>query len=433
MLLKSPISTKSSSNSTSKMAVAAIALKVLGAISGFAMNIILSRMLGAEQTGYFLLGITIITVLANIARCGMDNIVLKHSSIAASTHDWATVRSFFFKAAITTLIASSILTVFLWTLSDPIAQNVFEKPEISPLLRTLSPALIALSLLTLLGHSWQGMRHAGKSLFTTNIGVNLLFIIGLLTLRAEEAIDAALIFPFIASFVLITSMLWWHKETKPEHTLSSSTTWTHVLKPAGPLWVFLIMSQIIYYTGQLSAGAFLPPDQVAQLAIAQRIAMLIGFFLMAVHFVVAPQFAVLYEKNDTEGLQQLATTSIRIMCILGIPFLAVMLLFPIFMMGLFGSDFKAGAPLLQILAAGQFLSIITGSASYMLIMSDNEKDMRNALLLIAPLNIFITIFLTKEFGAIGCAISTAAAISAQNIFAAYKAKKRLGINSLRII
>jgi O-antigen/teichoic acid export membrane protein len=121
------------------------------------------------------------------------------------------------------------------------------------------------------------------------------------------------------------------------------------------------------------------------------------------------------------------------MCILGIPFLAVMLLFPIFMMGLFGSDFKAGAPLLQILAAGQFLSIITGSASYMLIMSDNEKDMRNALLLIAPLNIFITISLTKEFGAIGCAISTAAAISAQNIFAAYKAKKRLGINSLRII
>lgn len=61
------------------------------------------------------------------------------------------------------------------------------------------------------------------------------------------------------------------------------------------------------------------------------------------------------------------------MIALAVPVLAFMVFFPEFLMGLFGEEYKVAAPLLQILAIGQFINVITGSVGYLLNMTGHEK------------------------------------------------------------
>jgi O-antigen/teichoic acid export membrane protein len=109
-----------------------------------------------------------------------------------------------------------------------------------------------------------------------------------------------------------------------------------------------------------------------------------------------------------------------------------MLIFPSFLMRLFGAEFAEGAALLQILAVGQFINAITGSVGFLLIMSGHERDMRNVTLISGFSAMFLAWFLTAQFGIIGAATGTAIAVATQNLLAVYFVKKRLGFNTLAV-
>ena len=192
------------------------------------------------------------------------------------------------------------------------------------------------------------------------------------------------------------------------------------------------MSQLIQWTGQFVGGAYLPAEEIAQLAVAQRTAMLVSFILMAVNMVVAPRFAALHAAGDVAGLRNIALMAVRLMALGATPVVAVMLIFPGFWMGLFGEGFAGGALLLQVLVIGQFINVLTGSVGYLLSMSGHERDLRNTLLIVAPVSVVITFILVPLYGAVGAALSTALAVGAQNLLAVYWVKRRLGFNTLAV-
>lgn len=101
-------------------------------------------------------------------------------------------------------------------------------------------------------------------------------------------------------------------------------------------------------------------------------------------------------------------------------------------MGLFGDKYIIAAPLLQIIAVGQFFNVITGSVGYLLVMSNHEKDLRNVSLFSGPLAIVLAFVLTKEYDLIGAAYATAIALTTHNMLAVIMVKKRLGFNALNI-
>jgi O-antigen/teichoic acid export membrane protein len=192
------------------------------------------------------------------------------------------------------------------------------------------------------------------------------------------------------------------------------------------------MSQMVQWSGQFMAGAYVSSEALAQLAVAQRTAMLSSFILIAVNLVVAPRFAKLYRDNDMAQLERLAIKSVKLISLFALPVIGVMLVFPSFLMSLFGSEFKEGAALLQILAVGQFINAMTGSVGFLLMMSGHERDMRNVTLVSGSLALLLTWFLTAQFNIIGAAIGTAIAVATQNLLAVYFVKKRLGFNTLAI-
>lgn len=413
--------------------ILAFAVKGLGAVAAFIMNLVLARMLGAEQSGYFFLGFTVVVFLGAATRCGFDNVILRHTAAAKSIGDWHAVRLVFLRGAVVTFIASTCAAAFLWLGAGYLAVVVFNKPDFAPVLVAIAPSVVSFSLLWLIAQSLQGMGRVSSAIIAMNVAANIVLIISVLFFGYRLGKEAALAYSAGSFLVLGGFLIFWHLRTN-SHTNQRryNISLRSMFASASPLWIVLLMTELIQWTGQFVGGAYLPPEEIAQLAVAQRTAMLVSFILMAVNMVVAPRFAALHAVGDMDGLRNMALTAVRLMAMGATPVVAVMLIFPGVLMGLFGEGFSGATVLLQVLAIGQFVNVITGSVGYLLSMSGYERDLRNTLLIVAPISVAVTFVLVPLYGALGAALSTALAVGAQNLLAVYWVKRRLGFNTLAV-
>ena len=411
----------------------AFSVKGLGAVAAFIMNLVLARTLGAEQSGYFFLGFTIIMFLGAVTRCGFDNVILRHTAAAKSDGDWQAVRTVFLRGASLTLLSSACVAAFLWQFSGLLASAVFNKPDFGPVLASIAPSVVSFALLWLIAQSLQGMGRVSAAIIAMNVAANIALIIAVWVFDFRLGAEAALAYSIGSVLVLGGFLMLWHLRTSGHGAQGSyDISFRSMLASAWPLWIVLLMTQLIQWTGQFVGGAYLPPEEIAQLAVAQRTAMLVSFILMAVNMVVAPRFASLHAAGEMEGLRNMALTAVRLMALGATPVVAVMLVFPGFLMSLFGEGFSGGTLLLQVLAVGQFVNVLTGSVGYLLSMSGHERDLRNTLMIVAPLSVVVTFILVPLYGALGAAVSTALAVGAQNLLAVYWVKRRLGFNTLAV-
>jgi O-antigen/teichoic acid export membrane protein len=408
-----------------------ITFRLVGAFSLFGLSFFVGRCLGANDAGYFFLAFSIITFLAAFSRLGFDNTLVRFVGAGLSDNAWGDIRYVVSKSLILVAIISTIVAALLYLGSDFIAIYLFNKPLLAPVLQSISPGVIGLSLFTLLAMTLQGLHKVAPSVFIINISVNIWVIFAIFLGGLNSSSQVALAWAVSSFITLALGLVFWFILRKPD-TSALTVNWSVLMASALPLWVVLLMGQLTQWSGQFIAGAYVSSDQVAQLAVAQRTAMLTSFILMAVNLVVAPRFAALYKQGNMEGLRRLALTSVKLMVVFAVPIVALMLVFPSFLMGLFGEGFSSGGHLLQILALGQFVNVVTGSVGYLLSMSGHEKDLRNTVLISGPLAIALAFLLTPWLGATGSAIATAISVATQNLVAVFWVKKRLGFNTLAV-
>jgi O-antigen/teichoic acid export membrane protein len=139
----------------------------------------------------------------------------------------------------------------------------------------------------------------------------------------------------------------------------------------------------------------------------------------------------MYAKGDHDGLKRLAIISVRLMLLAAVPALALMLLFPEWLMSFFGEEFRVASTALVILALGQFVNIATGSVGYLLSMTGLERKVRNNAFLSALIGVTLGFLLIPSYGLLGASIATAVAIATQNLLGVYQVRKHLGFNTLK--
>ena len=118
----------------------ALIIRVLGAGMAFIFNIVIARQLGAEQSGYFFLGLALTMLLSGIARLGFDNTVLRFTSAGADHGN--TVKAILNFALKYVLPVASLFTVSIYTLAPWLAVSVFNKPGLTDTLQLIAPAIM---------------------------------------------------------------------------------------------------------------------------------------------------------------------------------------------------------------------------------------------------------------------------------------------------
>jgi O-antigen/teichoic acid export membrane protein len=403
----------------------ALFLRLLSACTILLFNLLIAKKFGAEQAGFFFIALSVVMILSSFSQRGFDTTVLRF--VGANSHLGFTIKTIL-KFTLTRVAAISVSIVLILYVVNYILVNAYDLNFLSDTLIFLLPSVIGLSGLVVISMSFQARSLLRLSIPCQNIVHFVLCSLFIFTFSIEDIYMAAFSFSvaclisFIFFFIIsIISLNNEGNEVNKHELLISSN----------PNWVISLMSQVVQWSTPILIGFWVAADDVAFFAVAQRVALLTTFILMAINLVVAPRFSEFHSKRDFKKLKKTAVFSVRLLIISAIPIVSLMLVFPKELLGLFGAEFEKGAVLLQILVLGQAINVVTGSVGYLLTMSGYEKDMRLITIITGCSMIVFIPIITLIYGVIGAAIITATCIAMQNLLAVHYVNKRLGINVMK--
>jgi O-antigen/teichoic acid export membrane protein len=99
----------------------------------------------------------------------------------------------------------------------------------------------------------------------------------------------------------------------------------------------------------------------------------------------------------------------------------------------FGYEFVNAEFSLRVLLIGQFFNILCGSVGYILMMTGNEKILRNIIISSALINIILNIILIPQFGILGAAIASAISMIIWNITALIYIYNKYNFSTINIL
>ena len=413
--------------------IAALSAKVAGAGFAFFFSIMLARLLGPEGSGVYFLALTIVGIGVAIARLGLDNAVLRFASVAHNQGDQSTLAALYRLSIGLVIIAGTCIFLAFWYAVPYLPLGGEQADQLRVVLRLMLLALIPLALVMIHGEFLKAVGAPGNATFVQAVALSLCLVMGLVWLywRGEATIeDVALIYVIaalasllFAVFILFRNMpKLWREHGQFDIKL--------LLRTSLPLLWVASMNIVMSWTDILILGAWTEPAIVGVYGVATRIAALTSFILVAVNTVTAPRFAVLHAQGNHKALERLAQRSAGWMLLAAAPVILVLLLFPEWILQLFGADFVEGALLLRILVLGQLVNVSIGSVGYLLIMTGHERLMRNSIMLSAFLNLVGNFALVPAFGGIGAAVSTAFSLAFMNTIFFVIVYKKLKVNTL---
>lgn len=404
--------------------------RAIGSLVVLLVTLTIAKKLGAESSGLYFLSFAIITFLSNISRLGMDNAVLKLVSI-----NYQKSRSVVSAVLISAIAFSSAvglcLSMFVFYQSEYIAINFFGNQKLGAVIDKMLPYMVVSSWCIIIAMVLQGMQNLIRAILVTNIITNLFLLILLLVLdnyntnKVAELLFFSILFNFFVGLYFIKELF----SFKLDFTLAIK----ELLTLSKSLFVIVLSNQSLLWFGQIFLGVYGTSSDVSNFAIAQRISMLVSFFLMAINLVVAPKYARFFYSNDLKSLARLVILTGRVNVAVTIPIVVIIIIFSDYFFDQFGNGYEKAAFALIILAVGQLFNAITGSVSYLLSMTGHEKALRNNSLVAAIVMAFLCLSLTQLYGVTGAAVATASSVALNNLLNLISVKKYIGINSVKLI
>jgi len=413
--------------------ITAFFIRILAAIASFLMNMVVARKLGAYNSGSFFLCFAVITVIAVVVRLGGDNLLLRYVGIYAPEKKWNSLKLIVKVIGTRAFICSVIVAGLLVACNGLIAEYIFHKQDIAGTLFWMMLSMPLLALYTLMSYAFQGLKKVLFSVSIQNIMVPALLVVFILIVKPANSVEVAKLYFASSALTVLFTLFFWYKVTpRHAHQNEEARLPDGLWRSSYYLWVFAIFQIASQWGGQFIAGIYCQQKDLAQLAVAQRISWLITFILIAVNLVSAPKFANLYKQGKMENLKKYALLSTKLMVAFASPIVLFMIIFPKFLLGFFGAGFTTGAPMLIVLALGQFINVLTGSVTLLLMMSGHERDMRNIQFSVGIFCVVLTFILVKTNGVFGAALATAICVATQNLICVGVVKKRLGFSTLNI-
>lgn len=417
----------------------AFLFKMLGALAGFAVALMLARYLGATQAGVFYTAMPFVMMGAYFARLGLDQLAMREVAGARATgHAVAPL----VRNLLVLVLAGALVCAVLVALAGPFVGYLYHQPELRWLMPLFGLAVFSIALFNLAGQvlrGWEMIWHSSFILFAGHNLVHAALLIGLSLgffsfLSFAPLAGVGLSYVAGAGLTALLALIWVWRIPRHAHVTQATEANAdrRALLAAGqPLLIYGLGAMSFQWTDTLVLAAVRESHEVAVYNSALRVAQAVGFVLLAVVAAAGPRFAALYRANRTDELMRSYRHATKLTFIAALP--PVLLLWfagePI--MALFGDDFRSGALPLAILATGQLVNALTGPAGQLLIAAKQEVLLRNLTLAVALLNIPLNLAFAPLWGGIGAASATALSMVLLNVGAVIYAVRRLGLPLLR--
>jgi len=386
----------------------------------FFIALLLARNLGAEDYGLYVLSISAASIFAGISLLGLDDAMVRYVAILSGRRDhggvWGTVQI----GLGVSVLAGLLMGAGLFIAAQPIAQDLFHEPRLTPLLRLFAFVVPFLTVSNVLAGTVRGFRRMDYSAFAENVVMSLVRLVLVVILSLMNGLSlyaAGVIFGISDVAASVTLIILLNKvfplgeafHQVPRRDLRP------VFAFALPLWLSGLLRQFRRNIQTFILGTMAAASSIGVFAVASNVTLVGHVWLLSIFIAVKPILAQLHDQHDKDGLARLYATSTRWTFALNVPFFLFLVLYPHAILSIFGESFVAGTTALVLLAFAELMNAGTGICGPMLDMTGHTRVKLANTALWTVLLIGGDVLLIPRFGVVGAATTSLIAIGTVNL------------------
>ncbi len=421
----------------------ALVLRVVGLFVSYIFILLVSRLYGAKGVGVFALSYTFLIIFATIGKMGSDTAFLKYCAENRALKKWILLKDIYKKILIIATTMSILVSLFLFFSSNFIADVILKKEYMSLALKIVAFAVFPMVILVVFSEGLRGFKQIKEYMLIRFVGLNItaIFFVAVFYLLKQKLNifshaflkDEYLpVISFAVSVVVIavvSFLLWkkfYRKFSDGQIGGSETTTYKEIFSLSLPLLLSSSLALIIDWSDTVMLGMFRTAEEVGYYNVAIRVGKLLVIILVAINTIAAPKFAEFWGKKDIDGLVKIARQSTKLIFWITLPIFLFLLIFPGFVLSIFGKEFSVASLSLVILVSGFFFNAICGSVRLILQMTGYQVYHQNIIFLGAVLNVVLNYYLIPLWGINGAAFSSTITMIFWNVVFSIKIKKITG-------
>ena len=397
---------------------------------GFAANVVMARLLGADLLGVYVLAWTVVMATSVLTTFGFEGGFVRYVSmyVGQGRHDLA--RSIFSLGVRFGAVAGLVATAAIILLRGTLAERFFKEPRLEGALLLMALAMLPYTLARLQAAALRALKDMRRSIAGLELWLRIprlaiflaLFVIGF---RLNGVVAAAVVATVVSSLALASFLrsrarflLRGEKAEIPRREFVSYSA---------QMFAETATAFALLQSGRIVLGFFLTSADVGIYNVVVLVAGLATLFTFSWNAIFSPIIADVYHRGEVEVMGSLLRAITRWIVLLTLPLFAWLILSGRGVLSVFGSDFTAGYAALVVLAAAQVLDSAGASVSSCLAMTKYQRYNVMNILVMAVVSVALNVALVPRMGILGAAVATGAAIALVNVARIVEGRVLLGI------
>jgi O-antigen/teichoic acid export membrane protein len=413
-------------------ALLSILLTAGGTALSYLVQIFVSRTLGVHEYGKYAYVLGIMNVAALIAALDLGGAALRFVGFYSASGQWSLLRGFL-RVSRAISIALSLIVALGGALLVALLRDRLD-PGLHGALLAACVLLVPACLLQLDLNLLQGLRRVYETRVPNLIVRPFAFAVALwvatrLFGAPGTAVAGVLANALGTALALALSVYLlhriWPREAREAPSETRTGEWLRFSSAslAGSL-LYLVLSQ---QSDIIVVGSVVGTTDAGLYSVASQLTALVLFGVGTVNHFASPMMAEYQDRPRSAELRGLVRRITYINWAVSLPIVAVIALGGRFLLATFGRDFTGAYPVLLVLLISQTINAVWGALwGTLLTMMGYQKESFIVVVIVATLNVALTIVLTPRFGIVGAATATCIAVVLRGAIVAWIVHRRLG-------
>ena len=372
-------------------------------------TILVARLLAPSEYGLYAIALVAPNLIQNFRDWGVNVAMIKYSAQYNSENQTAKIKSILISGLFFETVLGLTLSIISLFLSSFLANTVFQRPTITPLIQIASFSILAGAFLNTAQAAFTGIERMElnsvmliiQSVIKTLL-IPSLVIIGLQAFGATVGYTLSFLLAGLTGLLLMVTMY----KSLPKQENKKLELWANtkiMLKYGLPLSIATILGGLLTQFYNFLLAIYATDVLIGNYTVATNFAVLVTFFATPVTIMMFPAFSKLNPEKDSVTLRRVFQFSVKYAALLVVPSAAlVMTLSQPAISTLFGAEYGS-APLFLTLLAITYLYSAFGNLSIGNLINGQGQTVFNMklALLTAAIGFPTGFILISGFGVLG--------------------------------
>lgn len=415
-----------------RQAAGSLAIRILATLLGFVVSITIARLMGPSTLGTFSYAMVCVTLLATFANLGFNVLSVRELAAGREHERWGLIKGFVRFSTLLTVLLSLTVALFVHTLTPWMAPHL--GPQVAEALPFVAVATPLFALIRLNQQFLRGLGHVLTSQLPIDVVRPLVFTMFLFSIvfwgYAGNDTDIVLGTQWAALFMaLLFGYFLFRSRVPPQCRQHTGEYDPQYWTGAGLTFLAIELMQFLNHrTDILVLGLFVDTSTIGIYSVAQSVAGLATFPLIAGNLVIAPRLAQTHVRGSRGELNQLIGYGVGLVFFASLPIILVCALFTSPILSVWGGSFGVGVDPVRTLLVGQALNVFFANIALILNMTGYERTVFIGTSLGVVMNVVLNFLLIPSYGMKGAAAATVLSMAVWNGYLAHKVVSHLNVD-----